>query len=83
MAVLRLGSDIDAVNPAGDSALHIASAQGYDTVVRTLVERGADMNLRNKRGLTPLGALLARAGNSPSQARHTTIALLKTLGAQE
>ena len=63
-AVLRLGSDIDAANPAGDTALHIASAQGYDTVVRTLVERGADMNLRNTRGLTPLGALMSRRPNT-------------------
>jgi ankyrin repeat protein len=81
-AALTLGSDINAVNPAGDSALHVASAQGYDTVVRLLVERGADLNLRNTRGLTPLGALTGKpgsgaAGTSP---RQSTIELLRTLG---
>ena len=29
-AALTLGSDINAVNPAGETALHIAAAQGYD-----------------------------------------------------
>jgi ankyrin repeat protein len=77
---LGLGSDIHAVNPAGETALHIASAQGYDTVVRLLVERGADLNARTGRGLTPLGALLARRN---AIGRQSTIDLLRMLGAQE
>ena len=78
-AALTLGSDINAANPAGDTALHTASAQGYDTVVRLLVEKGADLNARNKRGLTPLGALLGRS----SASRQSTIALLRSLGARD
>jgi ankyrin repeat protein len=81
-AALSLGSDINAMNPAGETALHIASAQGYDPVVRVLVASGADMNARTSRGLTPLGALLARSGRNAS-ARQSTIDLLRTLGAQE
>ena len=77
-AALSLGSDINAANPAGDTALHTASAQGYDTVVTLLVEKGADLSARNKRGLTPLGALLGRS----SASRQSTIALLRSLGAQ-
>ena len=80
-AALSLGSDINAMNPAGETALHIASAQGYNTVVRTLVAGGADVNQRTARGLTPLGALIARSGKS--SARQSTIELLRTLGAQE
>jgi ankyrin repeat protein len=83
-AALALGSDIDAVNPAGDTAVHIAAAQGYDAVVRLLAERGADLNVRNKRGLTPVGALLGgRGGAAARPARQTTIALLRSLGARE
>jgi uncharacterized protein len=78
-AALSLGSDINAPNPAGDTALHIASAQGYDTVVKLLIETGADLNARNKRGLTPLGALLGRS----SASRQSTIALLRSRGAQD
>jgi ankyrin repeat protein len=55
--------------------LHIASAQGYETVVRALAERGANLNARNARGQTPLGALLARKG------RPNMIELLRKLGA--
>ena len=72
---LSLGSDLDAVNPSGETALHIASAQGYETVVRALAEHGANLNARNSRGQTPLGALLAR------KARPPMIELLRTLGA--
>jgi len=79
-AALSLGSDINAMNPTGETALHIASAQGYNTVVRTLVAGGADVNARTARGLTPLGALIARSGKS--NARQSTIDLLRTLGAQ-
>ena len=75
IAALSLGSDLDAVNPSGETALHIASAQGYETVVRALAERGANLNARNARGQTPLGALLAR------KARPNMIELLRKLGA--
>jgi len=83
-AALSLGSDIKAANPAGDTALHTASAQGYDTVVKLLVEKGADLSARNKRGLTPLGALLGKGGaRAESTSRQNTIALLRSLGARE
>jgi uncharacterized protein len=76
---LSVGSDINAATPAGDTALHTASSQGYDAVVKLLVEKGADLNARNKRGLTPLGALLGRS----SASRQSTIALLRSLGARD
>jgi uncharacterized protein len=76
---LTLGSDINAVNPAGDTAVHIASAQGYREVVKLLADRGADLNVRNSRGLTPLGALLGRTGAK----RQSMIDLLRSLGASE
>ena len=80
---LALGADINGVNPAGDTSVHIAAAQGYDSVLRLLAERGADLNVRNKRGLTPLAALVGRSGSPARSARQQTIALLRTLGARE
>jgi ankyrin repeat protein len=80
---LALGADINGVNPAGDTAVHIAANQGYDSVLRLLAERGADLNVANKRGLTPLGALLGRKSGPSGSARQPTIALLRTLGARE
>ena len=65
-AALDLGSDIDAVNPAGETALHVAVAQGRDSVTQVLVENGAALGIRNRRGQTPLGALLARPAAAPA-----------------
>ena len=76
---LDLGSDINAVNPAGDTTVHIAAAQGYADVVKLLASRGADLNVRNVKGVTPLGALLGRAGGR----RQSMIDLLRSLGATE
>jgi ankyrin repeat protein len=75
---LVLGSDIDATNPSGETALHIAAAQGYDPVISLLVERGANLNARNAKGQTPLGALVARKSQSKTS---STIELLRKLGA--
>ncbi len=78
-AAVTLGSDVNAVNPAGETALHIASAQGYVDVVKFLAEHGADVNVRNARGLTPLAVLMGRAGAK----RQSMIDLLRSLGATE
>jgi ankyrin repeat protein len=76
-AALTLGSDIDAVNRSGETALHIAAAQGEIEVVRLLAGQGANLNVRNAKGLTPLGALLEK------NAHKKTIELLRSLGASE
>ena len=76
-AALALGSDINAANPAGDTAVHIAAAQGYGEVVKLLASQGADLNVRNAKGLTPLAAVATRAG------RKGMVDLLRSLGASE
>jgi uncharacterized protein len=73
-----LGVDVNAVNADGNTALHFVAGRGYDTVVRYLVERGARLDARNKKGQTPLAALMATA-----RSRQSTIDLLKRLGAME
>jgi ankyrin repeat protein len=79
-AIVELGADLNAVNGAGDSAMHVAAAAGHNKVVQLLASKGADVNIRNQRGLTPLGALPRRT--QPGE-RQTTIDLLRTLGATE
>jgi uncharacterized protein len=76
-AALALGSDINAVDPSGDTALHIAAIQGHLEVVKLLASHGADLNVRNARGLTALGSVTARAG------RKSMVDLLRSLGASE
>jgi ankyrin len=70
---IGLGADIDAVNQQGNTALHSAAAQGFARVVQLLVENGASLNVKNKKGLTPLSVGLAGSG---------AIDLLKKLGAE-
>jgi len=42
------------VDDAGDSALHAAVAKGHINVANILISKGANVNLRNKVGSTPL-----------------------------
>ena len=73
-AVIALGARADAANQNGDTALHVAAALGYDTVVQMLVDRGAPTAARNKRGVTPMVAAMfgsiagARGGAAPAGA---------------
>jgi ankyrin repeat protein len=70
--------DINAVNKNGDSALHAAAGMGYEGVIKLLAEKGANLNIKNGRGLTPLGSLTGR-----NRTTSPTIDLLRKLGAGE
>jgi hypothetical protein len=41
-------------NANNTSFIHIASANGYSSLVKTLIERGADVNIKTDEGYTPL-----------------------------
>src|SRR5215471_1982086 len=66
---LDLGADANAVNEAGDTALHGAAAKGYDAIVQLLADKGAQLEVKNKRGRTPLAS-----------AKKSTADLLRKLG---
>jgi ankyrin repeat protein len=57
-AAIEIGADVNAANQAGDTALHAAAAKGLNSVVQLLADRGAELNVKNKRGLTPLATLM-------------------------
>src|SRR5262249_32171583 len=48
------GSDINAANANGDTAVHSAVSNRYTSVVEWLAGRGARLDIKNKRGQTPL-----------------------------
>lgn len=79
---LELGADVNAVNKNRDTALHGAAWRHFaDSIVQYLVDHGANMDAKNKRGWTPLVVAegIRTGGNyvfSPS-----TTELLKKLGA--
>jgi ankyrin repeat protein len=63
MLCLEAGIDINAAETrGGQTALHGAALQGYDQVVRFLVKSGAKVDVKDKRGFTPLDAAMGLAG---------------------
>jgi ankyrin repeat protein len=88
-SALELGSDINAVNDYGQTALHAAAYLKADTLVQFLVEKGAKMEAIDKFGQTPLsiaGRILTEGVKdsydlSPRRNNETTFKLLLRLGA--
>ena len=82
---LMLGNDIHAANDKRRTALHGAAWTGANAMVQFLVEKGADLNAKDRGGFTPLAlaaGLAPRGGDSASEVRESTVALLLKLGAQ-
>jgi ankyrin repeat protein len=89
------GVDINAANTTGDTALHAASRLGFNSLVQWLAEQGARLDVKNKRGETPLkvaGTATLRRGSASSGANdrpaapagpNPTADLLRNLGATE
>jgi ankyrin repeat protein len=71
------GADVNAINGAGDTALHAAAAAGMTGLIQLLADRGARVDVTNKAGQTPLDMTLPRgrsAGHKEAEA------LLRRLG---
>ena len=73
---LGLGADINGSGKDGNTALHIAVQRRMKTVIRLLVSKGAAIDQKNAKGLTPIG-LVGRDAASESVAQ-----LLRELGAK-
>jgi uncharacterized protein len=84
--LLQAGADVNAVDSNGRTALHGAAQKGYDRVVGFLAGRGARLDTKDRRGLTPLDAAMGLAGNggfdgSRADIHESTAALLRQLAA--
>lgn len=82
---VELGGDVNASNEAGNTALHGAAPRGFTTVVQFLADRGAKLDVKNKRGQTALMATQAQArtnGGAELEFLAKTADLLRKLGAQ-
>lgn len=76
-AAVELGADLDAVNDAGQTAMHGAAAQGFDSIIQFLADRGAKVNVKDTLGQTPLNAADRR-----NSVTGTTVQLLRTLSGE-
>jgi uncharacterized protein len=52
--LLELGEDVHAKNKNGETALHGAAYRGFKSVAQVLVDRGAELDVPNLLGWTPL-----------------------------
>jgi ankyrin repeat protein len=80
---VALGADVNAVNQAGDTALHSAAHHGFESVIAFLVARGARLDAKNKAGLTPLMEAESRRNADDKTIATVTAALLRRLGANQ
>jgi len=81
---LTAGLDINSADRNGETAMHGAARQGYTDVVRFLAEHGAKLDVKNRRGFTPLDAAEGLAGGagfdgSAGVPHPATAALLRQL----
>ena len=76
-------TDLDAQNENGDTALHGAALRGANPIIEFLVSKGANMDIRNKIGWTPLTVTEGiQYPNTFNQWPESTKLLLK-LGAKD
>lgn len=78
--LLDRGANVLATNRGGQTALHGAAAMWEDQVVQLLADHGADVDVEDKRGRTPLYLVERSNANAPSE---STAALLRRLGARD
>ncbi len=75
---LEHGADVNAVNVTGETALHGATSHGANDIIRLLAERGAKLDVKDKRNRTPLD--VAEGGRERGAVAYPTAAsLLKQL----
>lgn len=87
--LVDLGADVNALGEYGWTALHGAAYNGFDEMIEFLVAQGADMEIMDQFGQTPLSIAMAAttAGigvdyyHVPRFAHPTTVELLLKLGA--
>jgi ankyrin repeat protein len=79
-SILELGADVKAVNDRGETALHGAAYHGADSIVRLLVDRGAEINPKSKCGWTPLTIAEGVFHSGGVFVHPKTVDLLRKLG---
>jgi ankyrin repeat protein len=75
---VSLGLDVNAVNAAGETAMHMAAGE---SIVRYLAAHGAQLDVKNKQGRTPLDVAILRKDGSGRQLLPGTVTAFRELGA--
>jgi ankyrin repeat protein len=81
--MLELGGNIRSANEAGTTALHATTYVGFNVIAQFLVDHGAELNAKNRKGETPLKIANGIPMSGMFYSQPKTAALLKKLGATE
>jgi uncharacterized protein len=77
--------DVNAATDDGITAIHLAAQGGLDSIVRVLAKAGARLDVKDKRGRTPVDMAMGVGGRGraggPPPVYERTAKLLKELGA--
>ena len=84
--LLDRGVDVNHANDDGLTAIHLAAQAGLDSVVTLLAERGAMLDVKDKKGRTPVDMAMGVGGRGraggPPPVYERTAALLKRLASE-
>jgi ankyrin repeat protein len=78
---VELGADVNANDQAGETAVHGTAYVGADSILQFLVDKGARVNVRNKKGQTPLTIAQGIFQSGAVVVHKSTVELLRKLGA--
>ena len=76
---VELGDDVNAANGIGFTALHGAAVRGANSIIQFLVDKGARLNARDRRGRTVYTIAEEGAGDSNQRRQLHTAAYLREL----
>ncbi len=81
---VSLGLDVNAATDKGETALHGAAHRGSDLIAKYLIDHGANVKARNKRGFTALDLAMGKGGynGGPGPVHETTAAIIKQAGGE-
>jgi ankyrin repeat protein len=74
---LRRGAQVNAVDAAGQTALHSAAVQRSDEFIAFLADSGARLDIKDKQGRLPLDLALGSGGRGQQTVRESAAALLR------
>jgi uncharacterized protein len=76
------GLAVTAATDKDETAMHGAALRGANSIVKFLAEKGANINVKNKQGFTPLDIANGKGGlmGAPRDPRPATMALIQELG---
>ena len=80
---VELGDDLYAANGIGFTALHGAAVRGANSIIEYLVEKGARIKAKDKRGRTPFTVADEGAGDSNQRRQLGTAEFIRELMARQ